>query len=212
MGRRTRKGMIGIEAAIVLIAFVIVAAAFSFMVINMGMTATQRGRESITSGLQETSSPLTIDGSILIRETNQYVDAIIIPLKVSGVDYVPMGQNRTVVSFRVGSYAYPNIYIGVDTSYDPAKESYDTLINSITVSNSTPVQAKLFLENNDGDEAFNFYEKGYLIIRINSTYVSVQSRAEVVIEIRPERSAPLTVEFVVPANLPQGTNVYITVV
>ncbi|MEM2352287.1 MAG: archaellin/type IV pilin N-terminal domain-containing protein, partial [Thermoproteota archaeon] len=34
--------MIGIEAAIVLIAFVIVAAAFSFMVINMGLFSTQR--------------------------------------------------------------------------------------------------------------------------------------------------------------------------
>ncbi|MCS7365505.1 MAG: flagellin [archaeon GB-1867-035] len=212
MVRKTRKGMIGIEAAIVLIAFVIVAAAFSFMVINMGMTATQKGRESITSGLQETSSPLTIDGSIMIRETNQYVDAIIIPLKVSGVDYVPMGRNRTVVSFRVGTSAYPNIYIGVDTSNDPADTSYNSLISTITVNSSYPVLAKLFLENNDGDDAFNFYEKGYLIIRIDTSTVSVQSRAEVVIEVRPERSAPLTVEFVVPANLPQGTNVYITVV
>ncbi|MEM1515018.1 MAG: archaellin/type IV pilin N-terminal domain-containing protein [Candidatus Bathyarchaeia archaeon] len=50
MGRRffrSRRGMIGIEAAIVLIAFVIVAAAFSFMVINMGLFSTQRGKETI---------------------------------------------------------------------------------------------------------------------------------------------------------------------
>ncbi|RLE90526.1 MAG: flagellin, partial [Thermoprotei archaeon] len=45
MGRHTlkkRKGIVGIEAAIVLIAFVIISAAFAFMVINMGLFATQR--------------------------------------------------------------------------------------------------------------------------------------------------------------------------
>ncbi|MGI0021088.1 MAG: archaellin/type IV pilin N-terminal domain-containing protein, partial [Nitrososphaera sp.] len=34
--KRTRRGVVGIESAIVLIAFVIVAAALSFVVLNMG--------------------------------------------------------------------------------------------------------------------------------------------------------------------------------
>ena len=38
---RKRKGIVGIEAAIVMIAFVIVAAALAFVALNMGMTATQ---------------------------------------------------------------------------------------------------------------------------------------------------------------------------
>ena len=44
---KAKKGMLGVESAIILIAFVIVAAAFSFMVVNMGLFATQRGREVI---------------------------------------------------------------------------------------------------------------------------------------------------------------------
>ena len=59
--------MVGVEAAIVLIAFVIIAATFSFMVVNMGLFATQRSRDTIQQGLQEASTPLALDGSILIR-------------------------------------------------------------------------------------------------------------------------------------------------
>ncbi|MCC6019577.1 MAG: hypothetical protein LM601_11130, partial [Candidatus Verstraetearchaeota archaeon] len=66
-----RKGMIGIEAAIILIAFVIVASAFSFMVINMGLTSTQRGKEAISTSLQEVLSPLQVDGSIMIKSEDQ---------------------------------------------------------------------------------------------------------------------------------------------
>jgi len=37
-----RKGVVGIESAIVLIAFVIVAAALAFVVLNMGFSTTQK--------------------------------------------------------------------------------------------------------------------------------------------------------------------------
>ncbi|GBF09192.1 flagellin [Aeropyrum pernix] len=40
-----RKGIVGIEAAIVLIAFVIVAAALAFVALNMGLFTTQKSKE-----------------------------------------------------------------------------------------------------------------------------------------------------------------------
>jgi len=212
-GKNGRRGMVGIEAAIILIAFVIVASAFSFMVINMGLTSTQRGKEAISTSLQEVLSPLQVDGSIMIKTVNQTVVAIIIPLKVSGVSYLPMGVNRTVVSFKLTGYgtvpstAYPNIYSGVNKTLDPAKKSFDEILGNM--SSSRTVDAWLFLEENNGDDAFDFFEKGYLIIKVNSS-LEITSRCTVDIEVRPERGAPLTVSFIVPANLPTGTH-YIVV-
>jgi len=215
-GKSSRKGMIGIEAAIVLIAFVIVASAFSFMVINMGLTSTQRGKEAIATSLQEVLSPLQVDGSIMIKTDSQKVVAIIIPLKVSGVSYLPMGVNRTVVSFKLTGYgtveskAYPNIYLGVNKTVDPAKTDFDDILNDTKwPPSSRNVDAWLFLEENNKDDAFDFFEKGYLIIKIASS-LGITSRCTVDIEVRPERGAPLTVSFIVPANLPTGTH-YIVV-
>lgn len=112
---KSRRGIVGLEAAIVLIAFVIVAAAFSFMVVNQGLFATQRGRVVIQEGLKQASTPLTIDGSVIVRTTadGEAVGVIIIPLKAFGVKYVAMWKNGTVITMKLGRDAYSNIYGGV---------------------------------------------------------------------------------------------------
>jgi len=215
---RNKRGMIGIEAAIILIAFVIVASAFSYMVISMGLVSTQRGKETITSSLQEVLSPLIIDGSITIKTESQRVTGIIIPLKVSGVSYVPMGANRTVVTLKI-KYAntskepvsYPNIYVGVNTTIDPAKTGFTDILDGLNFTyNGINATAQLFLEENNKDDAFDFFEKGYLVIKLDPN-LDLTSRCEVYIEVRPEKGAPLTINFIIPANLPTGKH-YITVV
>ena len=197
---KSRKGMLGVESAIILIAFVIVAAAFSFMVVNMGLFATQRGRSVIQQGIQEASTPLMLDGSIMIRgSSNNKADAIVIPLKTLGVKYVPMANETTVVFLRVENHtAYANIYNGINTT-DPRGEDFTTLINGL----GSGTTAVLFIENSDGDESIDAQEKGLLIILL-STNDQADRRETVFIEIRPEKGAPLSIEFTVPSELQQG--------
>jgi len=193
---KTKRAMVGVEAAIILIAFVIVAAAFSFMVVNMGLFATQRGRDTISQGIQEASTPLMLDGSILIKGTGtESIDAIVIPLKTLGVKYVPMANETTVVTLRVGTTAYANIYDGISTM-DPTGKNYTEL-----VANVTSGKAMLFVGNSNGDESLNSQEKGYLVISLTEV---ASKRDQVFIEIRPEKGAPLSVEFVVPSELQAG--------
>jgi flagellin FlaB len=64
---RKLKAIVGIESAIVLIAFVVVAAALAFVVLNMGFFTTQRSKETIGSGLAQASSALEIDGTVLAK-------------------------------------------------------------------------------------------------------------------------------------------------
>ena len=199
---KNKKGMLGVESAIILIAFVIVAAAFSFMVVNMGLFATQRGRDTISQGVQEASTPLMLDGSILIKgDSGGNVTDIIIPLKTLGVKYVPMANETTVVSLRVENHtAYANIYNGIDTT-DPKGSNFDTLISSVGTGSNTC--AELFIENSDGDDSIDAQEKGLLIIHLSSTD-EAQKRENVFIEIRPEKGAPLSIEFTVPSELQEG--------
>ena len=199
---RNKKGMLGVESAIILIAFVIVAAAFSFMVVNMGLFATQRGRDTISQGVQEASTPLMLDGSILIKgNSDGNVTDIIIPLKTLGVKYVPMANETTVVSLRVENHtAYANIYNGIDTT-DPKGSNFDTLIGAVGTGSNTC--AELFIENSDGDDSIDAQEKGLLIIHLSSTD-EAQKRENVFIEIRPEKGAPLSIEFTVPSELQEG--------
>ena len=54
----------GLEAAIVLIAFVVVAAVFSYVMLGAGFFATQKAQEVTYSGIQQSTSNLVFEGNI----------------------------------------------------------------------------------------------------------------------------------------------------
>jgi flagellin FlaB len=194
------RGMVGIEAAIVLIAFVIVAAAFSFMVVNMGLFSTQKGRETIQQGISESSSPLTLDGSLHIYcENPSNVSGIVIPLKTLGVQYVPMDTPETEISLRIeNKTAYADVYEGINATENPTGASLDDLYNATSTG-----RAALFIGNTDSDSSLDYNEKGYLVISLNTGEEALE-REHIWLEIRPEKGAPLSVEFIVPPQLTQG--------
>jgi flagellin-like protein len=70
--RNGRQGITGLETAIILIAFVVVAAVFAYTVLSAGIFSTQKSQETIYSGLQQTASTMEIKGGVLLR--NRVVD------------------------------------------------------------------------------------------------------------------------------------------
>ena len=66
----SQKGITGLETAIILIAFVVVAAVFAYTVLSAGLFGSQESSEAIYSGLQETQSTLEIKGSVIGFESD----------------------------------------------------------------------------------------------------------------------------------------------
>jgi len=62
--RHSHRGVIGVESAIVMIAFVIVAAALAFVVLNMGFSTSQKAKTTIISGLEESGSSMQLSGKV----------------------------------------------------------------------------------------------------------------------------------------------------
>ena len=62
---KSQKGITGLETAIILIAFVVVAAVFAYTVLSAGLFSTQKSQEAVYSGLQQTQSTLELKGSVL---------------------------------------------------------------------------------------------------------------------------------------------------
>jgi len=60
-----QKGITGLETAIILIAFVVVAAVFAYTVLSAGLFATQKSQEAVYSGLKEARSTLEIRGGVI---------------------------------------------------------------------------------------------------------------------------------------------------
>ncbi len=63
--RADQKGITGLETAIVLIAFVVVASVFAFAVLSTGLLSSEKSKETVLGGLEETSSTLSVRGDII---------------------------------------------------------------------------------------------------------------------------------------------------
>ena len=62
---RPQRGITGLETAIILIAFVIVAAVLAFTILSTGVFATGRSKETVLAGLTSVKSSLKPSGSLI---------------------------------------------------------------------------------------------------------------------------------------------------
>ena len=62
---KDQRGVTGLETAIILIAFVVVASVFAFTVLSTGIFSAERGKETIHAGLKESRSTIEVKGSVL---------------------------------------------------------------------------------------------------------------------------------------------------
>ncbi len=62
--------MTGLETAIILVAFVISAAAFAFVILNMGFLTAEKAQSVISSGMAEATSALLVDSGVVASFAN----------------------------------------------------------------------------------------------------------------------------------------------
>jgi len=74
---RHEKGITGLETAIILIAFVVVAAVFAYTALSAGLFATQKSQEAVYSGLKEAQSTLELRGGVIATANNTGDDGTI---------------------------------------------------------------------------------------------------------------------------------------
>ena len=62
---RGQRGVTGLETAIILIAFVVVASVFAFTVLSTGIFSSERGKETLFAGLKEAQGTLGMSGAVV---------------------------------------------------------------------------------------------------------------------------------------------------
>jgi len=103
---RDEQGITGLETAIILIAFVVVATVFAFIVLTTGIFSAERGKETVYAGLQKARGTLEVRGGIVATSTAPpTVDKIQFQVSTTaGGDPIPLDPaattNRTVIAYR----------------------------------------------------------------------------------------------------------------
>ena len=197
-----RRGLTGLETAIILVAFVITATAFSFVVLNMGMMSADQAQSVISSSIEESSAALQMDTDIIgtFANTTGAQSAICL---TKATFYIRLSQGDTPIDMDdskvVITYTNPRCHTSV----------YDTNGTITTITSVT----------GDGDSMLEAGEKFKVVIdftqidkatvdpvQADMNNVYTHPYEELRIEIQPSGGAKLSVERVIPqvSNIVMG--------
>ena len=101
--RRDKRGFTGLEAAIVLTAFIVVAAVFSYMVLGAGFFSTEKAKSVIHTGVETATSSAELAGDVIGHGWNYNVNATSHPYYYNHTYWnnTKDSTNLTVVEFQI---------------------------------------------------------------------------------------------------------------
>ena len=102
--QRDERGITGLETAIILIAFVVVASVFAYTVLSAGIFSSQKGQEAVYTGLAQARSTLELKGDVVAKANATAVTEILFSvsnaLDGEAIDLTDTtGTNVTVISY-----------------------------------------------------------------------------------------------------------------
>jgi flagellin FlaB len=179
---REERGITGLETAIVLIAFVVVAAVFAFVVLSTGLFSSERGKETVYAGLAKTRGSMEITGGVIASSnTTQITDVTFDLTLAAGGDMVNMNPgdttNRTVISYQ----------------------DHDTSANNVTYT------ADVITGNGDKLlEQGELFEIGIDMTQTALTSVTLTTNTTFTIEVKPPSGSYMVIQRTTPASINQS--------
>lgn len=191
--RSNQQGITGIETAIILIAFVIVASVFAYVVLSAGLFSTQKAKEAIHSGLDEAKSTIEIKGNVYGRMSSSVLQEVYFTVATTtGGDMIDFTDTSSANATNL-----------VVISYTDAYQIFPTVNWTMTKLNTTASDNLL-----DRNELF--------MITVDLSCVSDNATAEQMpgpyhefqLEVKPPVGAVLVIERTIPARVDQIVNLY----
>ncbi len=161
---REEQGITGLETAIILIAFVVVATVFAFVVLTTGVFSAERGKESVFAGLNKARGTAELRGGVVLTATGTVVTDFQFALATTaGGEPVPINPsgttNRTVIAYRDDDtvdndvvYTIENIVGDGDTLLEPGELLLVKIVRASGIADETTSNAPTLLPN----ERFTF--------------------------------------------------------
>jgi len=113
--RDKQEGITGLETAIILIAFVIVASVFAYVVLSAGLFSSQKVKEAVNAGVRSTMSTIELKGNVVAKMESSVVTELYfnvgIPTAGTPVDFTPTSNstNTVVISYFDADHMIPTV-------------------------------------------------------------------------------------------------------
>ena len=224
---KSEKGITGLETAIILIAFVVVASVFAFTVLSTGIFASERSKETVFAGLEEAKSSIEPRGSVIAYKGNDgtndtiYKVSFVVSNAVAGEpvdltppydtddsltdpDIVSSAEYKTVVSYVDQNQFLSDVpwtvsWIGNSNSDSLLEEGEKAEITVWLLTRDYSTQASD--PTATGGVEFYPYADTNGARGMLSTDTVITTNDQFTIEMKPESGAVLTVQRTAPSRL-----------
>lgn len=173
----SRHGITGLETAIILIAFIIVAAVFAFAILRMGLITVERAKSTVSAGMKQAASALQLAGSV-IAYGDPYT-GIVSKIEIC----IRLAPGNEPIDTRKGNLtiSYMNKRIYVSNVYDGTKAYIEWVTG-------------------DGDDLLEFGEVAKIVINLDAigTDATLKANEWFKVEIKPPVGSILTIERTIP--------------
>ncbi|WOX57279.1 archaellin/type IV pilin N-terminal domain-containing protein [Methanoculleus receptaculi] len=180
---RNEEGFTGLEAAIVLIAFVVVAAVFSYVMLGAGFFATGEAQRTVHTGVGQATSNLEVSGPVIVKATdttNLGEIAFFLQLAAGGA---PVDMEK--VTFTVSTANDLETY-----TFGGVKD--DWYVNGTTQQSG----------NNNMLDKFEMVK--ITIPNSGGTLPEIGPNARFTVEVKPDIGAALPINRIAPADFQAG--------
>jgi flagellin FlaB len=184
--RDKQDGITGLETAIILIAFVIVASVFAYVVLSAGLFSSQKAKEAVNAGVRSTMSTLELKGNVVAKMESSVVTELYfnvgIPAAGSPVDFTPTANssNTVVISYFDADHMIPSVNWSI--------QKLSTINNDNLLDPNELFQVTIVLPTT-GNISIGPYDSFWL-------------------EIKPPDGPVLPIERTVPGRISQYVNLY----
>ena len=180
---RNQRGITGLETAIVLIAFVVVASVFAFAVLSTGLLSSEKSKETVLGGLEESSSTLSVRGDIVgdADSTKAWLDTIKFTLSsaAQAAEAVDLSSTGVVVTYLDSEQA-------LNCSFQTGSGNYCTWDTSWIIGSGDLVDPG---------------EQVDLTVDISTMTPVLRKNTEFTIQVKPSKGAVVIVNRTTPAEI-----------
>jgi len=189
--RRDERGITGLETAIILIAFVVVASVFAYTVLSAGIFSSQKGQEAVYTGLQTARSTLALKGDVVAEGNSSQINTLVICV-ANALNGEPIDLTAPLAGTgNESGKAAGNSSNVVVVSYSDSAQRVDDLHWTATQLGNTT----------SGNNILGPGQTFQMTIDLTATGINVGTYKTFDIDIKPPVGSVLTIERTTPAAL-----------
>jgi flagellin FlaB len=198
-----QRGITGLETAIIMISFVVVASVFAYTVLSAGMFSSEQGNQAIHAGVEQVQGAMQAVGGVILLDTG-------VPTGSTAADDQIDEVLFTVSTLLPGQTMNLTTTVDSDNDGDLSDEtgaSHTAIISYLDDNQVVDDIAWTITQvaKGNGDEFLDYGEKIRITVNVSPLATALVADVLFTLEMKPDRGSSVVIERMTPAGIDNVT-------